>query len=225
LNTNLYLEIIENIARFSLLIPILLFLSSKKQKEKEEWVIFLFLLFSILQQILLVVSFNVLPAFFNFLSFTNPIFYLSFVAVYFRITYKSKYLKKLSLILLFVYVFLQLGPLFLFSSSTATSIATTINTLIILLLCLLFFYEQLQNPKTIFIYFQKSFWGTAAFLMFTAGTFFIFWYNQIPNQSIDFEYQYVVIHACIYILRNLLFSISFIIKAERVWSGKKIITT
>lgn len=66
-----------------------------------------------------------------------------------------------------------------------------------------------------FIYTQSSFWSIVGFLVFSAGTFFIFWYNTIVKQSEVFENQYIVIHALIFIIRNVLFSIAFIIKPEK----------
>lgn len=66
-----------------------------------------------------------------------------------------------------------------------------------------------------FIYTQSSFWAIVGFLVFTAGTFFIFWYNNIIKQSEVFENQYIIIHALIFIIRNLLFSIAFVIKPDK----------
>ena len=79
----------------------------------------------------------------------------------------------------------------------------------------LYFFEQIRFPKTVFIYTQSSFWSIVGLLVFSAGTFFIFWYNTIIKQSEVFENQYIIIHALIFIIRNVLFSIAFIIKPDK----------
>lgn len=209
------MHLLEDIARLSLFLPILLFLLRKKAKKKEVWVIFYFLIFSVIQQIIFAFTQRNAPGIAKIVDFTNPITYLIFICLYFNVVIASISYKKIIFILTSFYIVIQIGPIFFDLSKTYISIITTLNTLIILFFCLFYFYEQLRFPKTVFIYSQNSFWGTAAFLLFSSGTFFVFWYNQIPNQSKDFENQYIVIHASIYILRNLFFSIAMIINPEK----------
>jgi hypothetical protein len=149
------------------------------------------------------------------LSFLNPIITLFFVFFFFKRVLVSTLNKKIVLVCTILYLILQLVPYLFVIDNSLNSIITTVNTVFILLFCLLYFFEQIRFPKTIFIYTQSSFWSIVGLLVFTAGTFFIFWYNNIVKQSEVFENQYIIIHALIFIIRNVLFSIAFTIKPDK----------
>jgi hypothetical protein len=211
-----YLEFLETIARLSLLLPCFLFFLRKRSQSRENWVVFLFVIFSILQQAAFVIGYktNNLEVV-QLISFFNPLTYLIFIYFFFLQVLVGPFNKKLILTCTITYATLQLIPILFETTSTITSIITTVNTVFILLFCLLYFFEQIRFPKTMFIYTQSSFWSIVGFLVFTAGTFFIFWYNNIIKQSEVFENQYIIIHALIFIIRNLLFSIAFVIKPDK----------
>ncbi len=149
---------------------------------------------------------------YDLLSFLNPITYLIFIFFFFRHVLINVINRQIVLVCTIGYMTIQVLPFLIKVSETTNSIITTLNTVFILLFCLLYFFEQIRFPKTMFIYTQSSFWSIVGFLVFSAGTFFIFWYNNIIKQSEVFENQYIIIHAVIYMLRNILFSIAFTIK-------------
>lgn len=209
------MEFLEHIARLTLLLPIFLFFLNKGKQPRENWVIFLFVVFLTLQQAIWVLTFTRFPVIPSILSFLNPIITLFFVYFFFRKILVSPINKKIVLICTIAYLILQLVPYFFVIDNSLNSIITTVNTVFILLFCLLYFFEQIRYPKTMFVYTQSSFWSIVGFLVFTAGTFFIFWYNNIVKQSEAFENQYIIIHALIFIIRNVLFSIAFTIKPDK----------
>jgi hypothetical protein len=84
----------------------------------------------------------------------------------------------------------------------------------------MFFYEQMRFPQTIFIYNQRSFWGISGFLIFAAGTFFVFLFDQFSSHVEGFLEQYVYVHALLFIARNIFFSIALIIKPEKIPFGE-----
>jgi hypothetical protein len=206
---------LEHIARLTLLLPTFLFFFYKGKQSRENWVIFLFLVFLILQQAIWVLTFTRYPAIPNLLSFVNPIITLFFIYFFFNQVLLSPLNKKIVLVCTFLYLVLQIIPYISEVTSSLNSIITTVNTVFVLVFCLLYFFEQIRFPKTMFIYTQSSFWSIVGLLVFTAGTFFIFWYNNIIKQSEVFENQYIIIHALIFIIRNLLFSIAFVIKPDK----------
>lgn len=119
---------------------------------------------------------------------------------------------------------LILGGIFLLLCSIETirnpenyfdSFINGLESIIIITFSLLYFYEQLRYPKTLFIYTHPAFWGVAGLFLFFAGSFFVFIYRQSSWGIQDFIYQYAYIHAISGILRNLLFSIAMIIKPEK----------
>jgi hypothetical protein len=209
------LEFLEHIARLTLLLPIFLFFLTKGIQSRENWVIFLFVVFLALQQGIWVLTFTRFPSVPHLLSFLNPIITLFFVFFFFKRVLVSTLNKKIVLVCTILYLILQLVPYLFVIDNSLNSIITTVNTVFILLFCLLYFFEQIRFPKTIFIYTQSSFWSIVGLLVFTAGTFFIFWYNNIVKQSEVFENQYIIIHALIFIIRNVLFSIAFTIKPDK----------
>lgn len=210
------MELLETIARLSLLLPGFFFFLRRRSQRRENWVIFLFIIFTIIQQFAVVTSIKSgKPEIAESILYFNPLTYLAFIFFFFRTVLYSSVNKKIVLICTIAYLLVQFVPLVTNTTVTLNSIITTINTLFILLFCLLYFFEQIRFPKTVFIYTQSSFWSIVGLLVFSAGTFFIFWYNTIIKQSEVFENQYIIIHALIFIIRNLLFSIAFVIKPDK----------
>lgn len=155
------------------------------------------------------------PKYIDVISFLNPITYLIFIYFFFNYTLASTLNKKIILFCTIFYLSIQIIPFIFKTELFLNSIITTLNTVFILLFCLLYFFEQVRFPKTIFIYTQSAFWNIVGFLVFSAGTFFIFWYNNIINNSQDFNNQYMIIHGMVFLIRNLLFSVAFTIKQDR----------
>jgi hypothetical protein len=210
------LEFLETIARLSLLLPSFLFFLRLRSQSRENWVVFLFLIFTVIQQSAVVMSHKIhSPEIADLILYFNPLTYLIFIYFFFSYILVGPINKKIILICTISYLALQFVPLLVEPTPTITSIVTTVNTVFILLFCLLYFFEQIRFPKTMFIYTQSSFWSIVGLLVFSAGTFFIFWYNTIIKQSEVFENQYIIIHALIFIIRNLLFSIAFVIKPDK----------
>jgi hypothetical protein len=73
----------------------------------------------------------------------------------------------------------------------------------------------MRFPQSLFIYSQRPFWGIAGFLLFAAGTFFIFLFDQFSSNVNGFLEQYIYIHAVLFTIRNLFFAIIYIIRSEK----------
>jgi hypothetical protein len=205
------LQFIENIARITLLLPIILFFFTKK-RSSELWVINFYTIFSILRQIAIQILSNSHPNIVNVLSALNPLTNFIFIAYYFYIANEQKLDKKFIFLISLLYIPTQFFQFFLSLNNSSQSIISTINTLIILGFCMAYYYNQLKNPNITFIYLHPNFWITSGLFLFSSGTFFVFWFNQIYKNDTDFTFQYVYIHAIIYIIRNFCFSIALLIK-------------
>jgi hypothetical protein len=205
------LQLTENIARLTLLLPIILFFTQKSRKY-ELWVIHLYLLFSLFRQILIQVLSNSDSNAVNIISHLNPLTNFIFIAAYFYYANKSKIDKYFIVLISILYAPTQLLQFIYTLNETSLSIISTINTIIVLGFCMAFYYNLLKNPNITFVYLKPSFWITSALFLFSSGTFFVFWYNQIYNTNENFNQQYVHIHAIIYIIRNFIFSVAFLIK-------------
>ena len=105
---------------------------------------------------------------------------------------------------------------FLRQPESFNSMASGVEAILIIISCLYYFYEQLrEETSTLLIYTTHTFWIVIAFLIFFAGTFFLYIYTE--NISIDdkaFIKQYIIINSVFYLLKNILFSIAMLMKPE-----------
>ena len=170
------------------------------------------MIFSVFRQIIIQVFYYSNPRFVSILSELNPLTNFIFIAFYFYLANDFKLDKRFILLISFLYIPTQFFHYFLTLNNTSLSIISTINTLIILGFCMAYYYNQLKNPNITFIYLHPNFWLTSGMFLFGSGTFFVFWFNQIYKDDAQFTLQYVYIHAIIYIIRNLCFSIALLIK-------------
>ncbi len=88
----------------------------------------------------------------------------------------------------------------------------SIEHIIILIFTLYFFFEVLQELVVEPIYSKAIFWILVAFLINSAGNFFLFIYLKNSFNDANFQKQYTIIYTTITVFKNLLLSISIIIK-------------
>ncbi len=207
--------LIENIHRLSNLLPVLFFLMQKNASEKAKRVILYFCLFIIIHGIIYTLTKYRAPEFalyFNHLFIPIEFFAISY---YFHFSFGNMLHKRIVLVtgLLFYscWLFYTLNN----PEEAFDSTVNGIESLIAISYSILYFYEQLRYPKTLFIYMQPSFWGVAGFFLFFTGSFFVFIYRQTSETVGNFLLQYVYIHAIFYMLRNILFSIGMVMKSEK----------
>lgn len=75
----------------------------------------------------------------------------------------------------------------------------------IISLSVYYFYEQLKVPDTPFVYMQPRFWVVTAYLIYTAGTFFLFLY--LDSLELDLQKKYYLLNSVFLILKTILLSI------------------
>ena len=90
------------------------------------------------------------------------------------------------------------------------SVPASLEAIIIISYCILLLYEQINNPEVLFVYNTKKFWITIAFFLYFSSTLFLFLYaRSFTQEQID---KYWTINNLFEILKNILFSVSFIMK-------------
>lgn len=144
--------------------------------------------------------------FYTFLEFT----FISFV--YYQIAMK-KWFKVIVLIAaIFFYLFSILNLVFLESLDAFNSIQSYVEGIVILIYTLLYFGDLLS--RDVFIYLERSplFWLNCGFLVYFAGTFFLFIFNTELTRSS--EGGYWILHAILYIWLNLIYAVS-------LWMSRK----
>lgn len=79
--------------------------------------------------------------------------------------------------------------------------------MVMIIISVFYFFEQLQNPKALFIYNTFDFWIVTSILIYLAGTFFIFIFSSTMSRE---EFQtYWFINSIFNIIKNLLFGLAF----------------
>jgi hypothetical protein len=206
---------IENISRLITLLPVLIYLFRRRNDKLIRAIVFFntfYIGFDFLYYLIRKTN-RELGDYFNL--FFVPLEYL-FIYLFFSSIFKTKQAKSLLnySILLFL-LFWGITSYFI-PISTFNSILNGLESLIVILLTLIYFYEEIKNPQTLFIYSQPQFWGVIGFFLFFAGSFFVFLYKQTHKQEEQFREQYIYIHSSLFILRNILFSIAMFVKPEKV---------
>jgi hypothetical protein len=96
------------------------------------------------------------------------------------------------------------------NQETFDSIPASIEAIIIILYCILLLYEKINNPEVLFVYNSKKFWVIIGFFLYFSSTLFLFLYARtFTKEEHD---KYWTINNFFEILKNILFSISFIMK-------------
>ncbi len=203
---------IEDTFRIISFVPVLLYLTFNKEKNKAKQVLFYFFLFISLHSIFyaLIFSFSKTSAIF-FNSFFIPIEFI-LVSLFFYNARESTLYKKFIKYVSIVFLIIISLKLFLDPILDFDSMINGFESIIIIAFSISFFYEHIKNPNKIFIDKDPYFWGVSGFFLFFSISFFVFLLRQSLWLNIDFFYQYIYIHALSGILRNIICSVAFLIK-------------
>jgi hypothetical protein len=132
---------------------------------------------------------------------------------------QSKRAKKVIILLSIIFF---IGLIYNYATSKQPhfdSLTVTIEALLIISYCVYFFFEQINIPRVTFIYASFQFWICSGILIYLASTFFLFMQaNALSNQE---RKGYWIIAILSQIIKNLFFSISFLIKSQQVKSVNK----
>lgn len=202
-------------------LPLICFaLFYKHNKKLFSILIFSYCLYSIINDLirrftLPTISFQNIPKIdFIFLSIYTIIEY-ALLSIYIYNLLRNKLLKNILLLLSVLFLVIAIGNLiysYQLKSSEIDSIPLAVSSLILISGSIIYFFESIQNPDVTFIYSKPSFWVVVGIMIYFSGTFFLF--LQYENLSeIDKENFWIINMIC-FILKNIFFSISFILKPE-----------
>jgi hypothetical protein len=104
--------------------------------------------------------------------------------------------------------------LFLIVSSNSKSILIdtipiSTSALLLIVFSILYLFEEIQTPKVEFIYANPQFWVIIGIMIYFSGTFFFF--LQFSELSKDDQSNFWIINLICIILKNIFFSISFLL--------------
>ncbi len=211
---------IDDIARLTTLLPVILYFLLKRKNKVLQVIVFFnsfYLAFDFIYYALR--NFNR-----DFSDYFN-LFYvpLEYLIIYycFKLLYKSKPLLSFLNYTFAIFLFFWIISSYFIPVSAFNSVLNGLESLIVIILTFLYFYEEIKNPQSLFIYSQAHFWAIIGFFLFFSGSFFVFLYKQAHKEEELFLEQYSYIHSSFFILRNLLFTVAQIVTPEKVSVSNK----
>jgi ABC-type Fe3+-siderophore transport system permease subunit len=139
---------------------------------------------------------------------------LFFLFLFFSI--KNKKAKKAILISSAVYITFLIAYTLIVKIRRINSVPIGIETLLILIYSFYYLFEQMNDPKTLFIYSRYQFWVLVGFMLYLSGSFFIYIFtNQLPQPEV-LKYWFII--DIFLILKNVFFItalLTFIIQQKK----------
>lgn len=185
---------------------------------KSKWVIFILLLFSFFFDI---IGFDLSQKAIHTIGLVNAylVIEVCFLYIFFgQIFATNKFAKTITkigfalILIVWLYINVLKGGFF----NSFDSISVAVEFIIIFILCLLYFFTVItQIRDTTPAYSTATFWIIAALLLYCAATFFSFFIPTSLNDRTVDTVAFEFISRVANILKNILFSIAFMIKTNQ----------
>jgi hypothetical protein len=203
---------LQIITLFSALLPITTILVLfKKIKSWQLWVIAFYCIYSFTNDNLILSRFNKGLEISTLLYSFTIVEYLVF-ATYLWSILKNKTFKYILIAASAFFTIYCLTYLIQNTFIKFDSIQTSIEAIVIITFCIIYLFEEMNQPQVTFIYSSYHFWIVIGILIYLAGTFFFFVYaSNLSNAELD---SFSIINHISNILKNILFSIAFVIYAK-----------
>lgn len=145
--------------------------------------------------------YNILVSLFTIVEFVS-------FCLFFYYLLKNLLIKRVILLAIILFIPFCFINLFLQykNFTNLDTIPVTFQAIFVMSLCVYYFFEQIKNPKTLFIYNSFDFWAVTGILIYLSGTFFIFLLSSNLTEK-EFDDNWYI-NYIFNILKNLLFSLS-----------------
>lgn len=176
-----------------------------------------FFLYTLLIAVLVTTGFSLLylykseENYFLIVRFYNIIEY-SLLAYFFSLFIKNKVVRKLLFASVIGYAIFCVISFVAAKKPEMPFLPASVEHMLLLVFILYFFFEILQNVTTEPVYQKAIFWISVAFIINSAGNFFLFLYSKNSFNDAAFKTQYTIIYSAVTILKNILLCISIPIK-------------
>ena len=176
-----------------------------------------FFLYTIAIAILVVVGFSLLYVYkskenyFLAVRVYNVIEY-TLLAYFFSLYIVNKTAKNVLFGSIFIYFIFCLYSFIKTAVPEMPSITFTVEYIFLLCFIIYFFFEVMQESVVEPIYQRAIFWISVAFIINSAGNFFLFIYQKNSYNDEIFQRQYTTIYTTVTVIKNLLLCISILIK-------------
>lgn len=194
--------IVAILASIAEILPIIFYLVFLKRNRGEGlWVIFLYCVFSILTEVL----YGITKSHIIFSCFGIVQFALLSLFAYFSL--RQKRLKYIPIVGAVIFYVVAIGN---FTNRKFDSLSASLAAVLLIPYCILLLYEEITNPRIDIIYNNKKFWVIIAILIYFSATLFLYLYYS--TLSPEQQSMYWSINNISEILKNILFSVAFIMK-------------
>lgn len=195
---------------FSGVLPMILYVCFiKRNKQGGFWVIFLYCLISFLSDNMFHYLEHKLNVFYLYSAFTICEF--SLISLFVHLSLKN--IKFRLVVLIGALIFFPIATINIVKGGDGTffdSLSASVESILLIIYSILFLYEQLTDQTVIYVYYLKKFWIVLAILLYFSSTLFLFIYAATLTKQ---EYNnYWPINNVFNILKNILFSVAFIMK-------------
>ena len=83
-------------------------------------------------------------------------------------------------------------------------------------MCIYYFFDQLKQPDTFAIYSTINFWVIISFLIYLAGTFFLYIYSESMINDKIYIQNYRILNSSFVILKGVLLSVAMLMKPNKL---------
>jgi len=183
-------------------------------------VILIYILYSFINDVaILILMRQGISVLYLLASFT-VIEYTLFALFFYLLSTSKKFNRFLLILSVLFYLLAIVNFVFLGAYENFDSLPASVEAFIIIIYCIYYFYDQLNKPQVTFIYSTFHFWITIGIFIYVAGTFFLFVQYSILSESQRTFFWIITLISNI--LKNILFTISFIIPSKPSDSNKKL---
>lgn len=210
------LVLLTLIKYFSVILPFITFFFIKEKKGYKRY-FFWYSFFCIFNTVLTIYFYeNKVSQFYiiNNLIYT-PVEFIFFSLIFIKVYSIQSNIKIVKYGFLIYFTFWA-AITFVLKPTDFDSIAVAFEEIFIFIYALIYFYEKIKNPDTVFIYTSPAFWAVSALFIYASGTFFVYLFaSSLWNDKI-FEYQYDFVHLNISIIKNILITFSLLKKENQI---------
>jgi hypothetical protein len=176
------------------------------------WVIFLYCLISIGTDNIYHYLTSRIYIFYTYSSFT--IVEYTFFALFLYFALKEKAFKYILLGCSLLFYIIAIHNLVTIKTERFDSFSASVEDILLIIYAIFFLYEQITAPDTFYVYYTKKFWIVIGLLIYFSATLFLFIYAATFTDAQQ-RTSYWSINNFSDIIKNLLFSISFTMKADK----------
>lgn len=177
----------------------------------------MFFLYTLLIAVLVITGFSLLyiyksPEKYYFVVRIYNILEYSLLAYLFSFYIKNHFVRKFLLLSIIGYTVFCVYAFVVANEPAMPFLPASVEHVLLLIFILYYFFETIQNITSEPIYQKAIFWISVAFIINSAGNFFLFLYSKNSFKDDTFKMQYTIIYTTVTILKNIFLCISIPIK-------------